>query len=781
MQHTWISRAATLLDDPIMMEWAVHFHHDLPPRSELKRELENLWFHDVTIKRWIDSSNYETLSLMFLYLPEQRFSMFAATIAKHWSVWPISLSGSTARILVTTAPEMAAETFLRYMESVRPLSFEKAVVILSNLDKFAPGVALPMLEKLLPLAWDDDEMFASLIRHDAFKVAVQLMPSALPRLLDKLYAESEHRLSRAVEFMATCLFGHDAYANMFFLRLDGYNIAQFIDLASLFDTEAPLAEMDEVMRSEMPLPGALRLLETHHGRSPESGLAWEAIRHSEIFRNKKHPAELAALALAGVAAAFERKTIDVAQMSIGDILALLALDVCTNIHYDILAERLRSFSREEVAVAMTSRIEEVKDTYGGITLARLMGDLGWVEFTQPLIGCFGEAKGDYLCEAAQKALLNIGEPARDALIAQWDDLDSTQKIYGGSVIAGVGGNAVADFAFSRFDELIRADIERFCDLAQSAPDARLMERLRPELRRKQTLIDQTYYRLCRLLDAEGEELHEVHERILQQRKQQQRALENFNMGDFVSGRETLRLSLRCAACGETNDYDVRGVTIDASGGKPLVADEFPCLSCGALAEFEFETMALMALTAEMLRLRVALEAGEKNITPLISTNMVTASDGTAQPLTTAYAELREKIRNNPSDWLSLFRLGNILGHINRPKAALDSFRKAHGINPLSLETIINLAASLIEFNEKREAFDLLSLSLRHNANWQTLASHPAEKGWEFAQLFNQLRRDLGRSDLPALHPGFLGSAPKVGRNDPCSCGSGKKFKKCCMK
>jgi uncharacterized protein len=23
------------------------------------------------------------------------------------------------------------------------------------------------------------------------------------------------------------------------------------------------------------------------------------------------------------------------------------------------------------------------------------------------------------------------------------------------------------------------------------------------------------------------------------------------------------------------------------------------------------------------------------------------------------------------------------------------------------------------------------------------------------------------------------SAPKVGRNDPCPCGSGKKFKKCC--
>ena len=27
---------------------------------------------------------------------------------------------------------------------------------------------------------------------------------------------------------------------------------------------------------------------------------------------------------------------------------------------------------------------------------------------------------------------------------------------------------------------------------------------------------------------------------------------------------------------------------------------------------------------------------------------------------------------------------------------------------------------------------------------------------------------------------FVREAPKVGRNDPCPCGSGKKFKKCCL-
>jgi yecA family protein len=40
--------------------------------------------------------------------------------------------------------------------------------------------------------------------------------------------------------------------------------------------------------------------------------------------------------------------------------------------------------------------------------------------------------------------------------------------------------------------------------------------------------------------------------------------------------------------------------------------------------------------------------------------------------------------------------------------------------------------------------------------------------WEF----NQRR-------LKELHPGTVHSGPKFGRNDPCPCGSGRKYKKCC--
>jgi hypothetical protein len=43
--------------------------------------------------------------------------------------------------------------------------------------------------------------------------------------------------------------------------------------------------------------------------------------------------------------------------------------------------------------------------------------------------------------------------------------------------------------------------------------------------------------------------------------------------------------------------------------------------------------------------------------------------------------------------------------------------------------------------------------------------------------------DSGQGFLPWVPPAAMlsqGRAPKVGRNEPCPCGSGKKFKKCCI-
>ena len=52
-----------------------------------------------------------------------------------------------------------------------------------------------------------------------------------------------------------------------------------------------------------------------------------------------------------------------------------------------------------------------------------------------------------------------------------------------------------------------------------------------------------------------------------------------------------------------------------------------------------------------------------------------------------------------------------------------------------------------------------------------------EKKWEYDKELEIKVADIKRKRADRLKTSY----PKVGRNDPCPCGSGKKYKKCCGK
>jgi hypothetical protein len=62
---------------------------------------------------------------------------------------------------------------------------------------------------------------------------------------------------------------------------------------------------------------------------------------------------------------------------------------------------------------------------------------------------------------------------------------------------------------------------------------------------------------------------------------------------------------------------------------------------------------------------------------------------------------------------------------------------------------------------------------------------PFDSNVLFDNLVSSMKHDVPRSSLSAESPKkelkqvAIRTAPKVGRNEPCTCGSGKKYKKCC--
>ena len=73
--------------------------------------------------------------------------------------------------------------------------------------------------------------------------------------------------------------------------------------------------------------------------------------------------------------------------------------------------------------------------------------------------------------------------------------------------------------------------------------------------------------------------------------------------------------------------------------------------------------------------------------------------------------------------------------------------------------------------EESPVFDASKQRLHHEEKTQFQDVPAGEGAEEAASYGGQLPQ--GKVDT------YKREAPKVGRNDPCPCGSGKKFKKCC--
>jgi tetratricopeptide (TPR) repeat protein len=351
------------------------------------------------------------------------------------------------------------------------------------------------------------------------------------------------------------------------------------------------------------------------------------------------------------------------------------------------------------------------------------------------------------------------------------------------VIEVLGGELAALFALDRYEELFQDDPENWCQLALSAPERSLLDLLEQQLPRRQRLFDETFYQLDRLLDVNHPELDSVAGRVQKAQTEQRTRLANFQRGEWFN--QTLILELKCPECSDSNEYKVRQVAV-SPGGKAddmLLADEFPCASCGGWVDLEFTAGVHLAITAELLKM--ASEGGKERAGQ--SKTLITAEApyyGKRLPVGEVVSRCKESVANNPnniSDWL---RLGFCYHQVlSRPRQGLGYVERALALEPNAVEGVFQKANAMAMQGDKEEAFHLLEQALESKEHWRfflTDVASSAQLTAQFARLYNELLGGLGKTDRARLHASFLGTSKKVGRNEPCPCGSGKKYKKCCL-
>ena len=347
----------------------------------------------------------------------------------------------------------------------------------------------------------------------------------------------------------------------------------------------------------------------------------------------------------------------------------------------------------------------------------------------------------------------------------------------------IGGEPAAMFAVDRYDELFHDDPENWCQLALAAPDRRLLELLEQHLPREQRLFDETFYQMARLLEVAHPDLESIAERVQKAQAETQARRAAFRRGEWVN--QTLMLELKCPECGDSNEYKVQHVVVnpDSKDTDLILADEFPCASCGHWVDFEFTSGAHMAMTAELLKLAADSDEGHADQSKALI--MAEALyNGQRLPVGEVVSRCKVAVANNPGSIVDWLRLGYCYDHVlSRPRYGLGYVEQALVLEPNAVEAVLQKADAIAMQGDKAAAFQLLDQALESKEHWRFFLTDvvgPAQLTAQFAHSYNELLRGLGRSDRASLHASFHGASKKVGRNDPCPCGSGRKYKKCCL-
>jgi tetratricopeptide (TPR) repeat protein len=438
---------------------------------------------------------------------------------------------------------------------------------------------------------------------------------------------------------------------------------------------------------------------------------------------------------------------------------------------------------------------------------RLLGALGAAEAVEPLLGLFSRDE-DWLCEELPDCLGQLGAPAlgpvREMLFDRTRQVNARTKA------------AAALVKIAQHHPTLRAGVV-----------AALAARLDPA--EAQTPDDETMngHVISGLLDLQATEAMPAIERAFAEDHVDQRIVgltEAQEELGLVASRPApawqersaqgkgLQLWLRCAACGYVRRHDVGKVYVDQGTlekrqtgeetpySEFVIARAITCPKCGAVDQYDLAGEANLTLTAELLKMVASRKGsdlpgvdGEERI----AFTRFTVADGQEMHPYAGLEMYRQQVAEHPADAGLRSRYANVLTFLGRRDGAREHYEAAAQADPANVEAHTNLGRLAREAGDNEEArrlfphaLDLLLTSTLPETEQEEYARYIA------AALEEMTEEDLARlgvrrraadsavpprQDAPAVvQPGPLPrQARRVGRNDPCPCGSGKKYKKCC--
>ena len=423
----------------------------------------------------------------------------------------------------------------------------------------------------------------------------------------------------------------------------------------------------------------------------------------------------------------------------------------------------------------------------------LVGGWGAKAAIPALVALLDEQDEEGLAESAIEALVAIGDPSLDVVIERLGTAEDPELLADClEVCRRLPARRAIDAICRRFESLFILAQEQLIECVESIGAREFVEPLGRELREGEPAAESAFLLLCEIHGIADPRLPGIREREVARMHLAERVARDPD----DAPRDHLILPLQCTNCRRTYRYIVREVYLDPEVPEgerlqPFIRDRIRCKGCGREDEYAVTPQADWVLLAEMTMMlaRRRTEASQEPETGPLHFAKLGLSDGRRMGPREALRHYEAQLAERPDDPALHIGYGNVLRFLRDFDRATAAYRRALELEPRAVEAYATLGQIAEERGDFAEAHALYAkcAALGRDARFYqvrdrgefrraiqealdnsaaSLATHPPEPVPAQARLEALSRADRGET--------------KVGRNDPCPCGSGKKYKKCCL-
>jgi tetratricopeptide (TPR) repeat protein len=410
-----------------------------------------------------------------------------------------------------------------------------------------------------------------------------------------------------------------------------------------------------------------------------------------------------------------------------------------------------------------------------------------------LAGILGDREDPDLAEAAGDALAAIGEAAVDAVLGRLGSAEDPVLIEDCLEVCALLPSRRVVAAIGRcFENLFIHAPEPLLQTIQILGAREFIDLLGRELREGEVAAEQVFAFLCQVHGVADSRLEAIRRRL----DARLRRMVEPERDPVQEPDVSLELGLRCNACRRTYTYDVREIYVDpeakeSEGFQPFIKDGIRCKGCGRENDYTLPEKTQLLLLSELALLTERSEAEGKEIfqgSPFRFARLG-LSDGRRLQPREARQDYEDRLARRPDDPELLVGYANVLRVLGEAERAETALKRALELDPAAADAYVTLGQFAEERGDLGVAEEMYRqcVALGRKGRFYRVKDRREFLEWVEEALIRIQGARAARSPEPVSAQARLEAlaaqdrgAVKVGRNDPCPCGSGKKYKKCCL-